>query len=187
MPTETKISHIEPFSSDAGTNETVPHIKVTASHIARGTPVKLTYLINILNYIHFSDSTITAVYRHPESQNTMAQRVKPMPCSDANLFCRWVIPETASSGFAPYRLDHLQVEDDMHTLWVKPEMAVNSVEGLRLRLLENCIVRMAPSPDGGCSNRRLRATVFQNGIPFLGRLLHFSAKCFLPSFLSPLY
>jgi hypothetical protein len=63
MSTDTQTNHLEPLSSDNGTNETVPHIKVAASHIARGTPVKLDYLINVLNYIHFSDGTITAVYR----------------------------------------------------------------------------------------------------------------------------
>ncbi|MFH1984287.1 MAG: hypothetical protein ABIL58_20790 [Pseudomonadota bacterium] len=155
----------------------VPHLDVPASEIARGSPISRKHLINILNFIHFTDGSLTAVYRHSVDQYAMAVRVRPLPCTGVDVICRWAVPDAGLEDVDPFYLDYLLVSDDVHRLWVKPETVETSAEGLRLRLPENGI-RLAPSPCVWCRNPLLRATVFLNGISFPGRLLNYTADAF---------
>lgn len=155
-----------------------PHSDVPESEIAHGTPISRKYLINILNFIHFTDGRLMAVFRHSVSRQAVAVQVCPGPCTGVDLFCRWSVPDDPAGDPAPFHLDYLLITDDVHKLWFKPQMVSCSAEGIRFRLPENAI-RLNACYCANCGNPRLRATVFLNAVSFRGRLLNYSAGAFV--------
>lgn len=137
--------------------------------------VQRRHLVNILNYINFIEETILAVFCQKAGHLTAEIPVRPMPCAGSELFCRWTGATPVADHPDSYHLDHLRIADDGHDVIVTPEWLDCTAEGILLGLPETCF-RMAGAESVVCQNRGLTAAVFQNGVPFKGRLLSFTAN-----------
>ena len=136
--------------------------------------VRKRHLVNVLNYINFTEDTILAVFRQNLGHLTTSVPVRPMPCTGSELFCRWTGATPIAAHPGNYRLEHLSVADDGGDLVVTPEWLDCTAEGILLKLPETCL-RLAGAESVACGNLRLTAAIFQNGICFKGRLLSFTA------------
>jgi hypothetical protein len=131
------------------------------------------YLINKLNFINFIDGLIDAVYFDPRRNVTTALSVLPLPCGGPELACRWASSRGDRDNPAALHFRYLLVPDRDRFLVVKPEVHEITSTGLRFRLPETCRP-LANADTVRRINPHLTVRMYQKGVEFHGRLLHFS-------------
>jgi hypothetical protein len=135
------------------------------------------YVINRLNYINFNDGTITVNLKHIKYENTVSLQVKPQPCLDNYLDCRWVETEGLARKLKSFKYENFIIPDDQRLILAHAELKSISGTGICFHLPEVCHV---------ISSRRVKrhnsvsihVQLIQNGAIFDGFLVDFNAVSF---------
>ncbi len=135
------------------------------------------YLINRLNYINFSNGTITVNLRHIKFENIISLQVKPLPCLDAYLDCLWVDTQGLDQKLRSYEYQSLVVPDQQKLISVEAALENMSESGLRFRLPEVCH-EISKRKVKRFSCKGIEAQLIQNGAIFRGSLVDFNAVSF---------
>lgn len=75
---------------------------IPTSPSTTGRRVKRSDLLNLLNFVNFSEGTIFVSFKHRARGNRLFLQARPLPCSDDKLSCTWVgtaIPLEKLKGF----------------------------------------------------------------------------------------
>ena len=99
--------------------------------------VSLRQLINKLNLLNFQEQCISVVFRHRIYQRTRTFKVRPLPCQDARLICRW---DTRID------LDNLLDSFEFQCLYVSKGQQLYEVKA-RLRSMDERSSHLRSTPD----------------------------------------
>lgn len=74
-------------------------------------------LINLINYIHFSEHPVFALLQHSDHDECILVKVYPEPCLDGELTCRWGESRDRYL-FASYHLSQIVIPHDQFVIFV---------------------------------------------------------------------
>jgi hypothetical protein len=98
------------------------------------------YLVNRLNYLHFTGRKAFASLHHPRYSATILVRVSPDPCTGKEIICRWADDSFENNRSHEYSLRHLIMED-RHNLLVVPAQISHRIEnGFGINLPCECYI-----------------------------------------------
>jgi hypothetical protein len=133
-------------------------------------------LVNLINYIHFSDRHVFALFRHQDYDEYVLVRAYPEPCQGAELTCRW--DETyCPQQMVSYRLSRLVIPQDSLVV-LMPLEGARTMNGFF----------SLPFPEEGYALTKRRSSRFfcqgvsaelmQSGVRAQGELVDFGAGAF---------
>ncbi|WP_291315536.1 pilus assembly protein PilZ [Desulfuromonas sp.] len=134
-------------------------------------------MLNRLNFINFVEKTVLIELKHPKFDFTHHLHAKPQPCSGDTVECLWVGTPDLEQKLKVFEVARLLIVDDQSLVPVIPQ--VESVDAKSVRLIlperseEICTRRVRRYPAQG-----IQARLSQNGAPFEGFLVDFSAVSF---------
>jgi len=133
-------------------------------------------LVNIINYTHFINGSISVYLRHPQYEEGILITAYPEPCLGEELTCRW--DETYGKyNLERYRFEYLIINYKMSVIVVPAKLVVRSTEGLQVRLPENSYaLSKRRVPRFNCQG--VEARLIQDGFEAKGILKDFSAHAF---------
>ncbi|MCG6891968.1 MAG: hypothetical protein LJE65_00035 [Desulfobacteraceae bacterium] len=135
---------------------------------------KRKYLINKLNYLHFTDGSVLIRLRHSGGDFDITLCAKPAPCFDETLDCVLSENDEAARRLHPHAMPYLLVPMDSRLLVVRVDDIQIEDGHIRIRLPETCYeVNVRKAVRYPC--RGVSVQLDQNAIRFQGRLLDFSA------------
>jgi hypothetical protein len=132
------------------------------------------FLVNKLNFINFSDRTITLRFKHHRFDRTFSIKIKPPPCQGERLDLQWPPNERLICKLKPYRFDAVLISDGQTMIRAEAEVISLNQNGIRLRLPESC-ERIGKRKLRRHPGRNVGVRVAQNTSFFSGRLLDFNA------------
>ncbi len=142
-----------------------------------GKRVRRRDILNLLNYINFSEGTIFASFRQPERGDRVSYQAFPLPCLDEVLVCRWLPPGFPVSRMKSYVCDGILLSDGHNRVTVKAEVTRLDAEGIAFRLPESGYEKSCRRIERhACEG--IAARLLQAGLGFEGRLVDFNALSF---------
>lgn len=147
------------------------------SQLEQSRKVSKKYLVNILNYINFQDSTILINLKHLKYYNIISLPAKPQPCLGDTLDCLWVQETGLPQKLSSYKFLNFLLADGQKLILVTPDVKRISEEGISFILPETCY------EVGSRKVRRhlckgIQVELIQNSVIFNGSLSDFSAVSF---------
>ena len=134
-------------------------------------------LINLLNYLNFSERELLVVFRHPQYPELITQAIKPQPCQEGTIWGHWVRPEDFRESLKDFEVLCFLIENKREILLARSRRVETDDQGIELTLPEfgfEIIIRK--------TNRypcqQIKAEIIQDGILFPGRLDIFSVNAF---------
>ncbi len=135
--------------------------------------IDLKTLINKINYVHFLDGTVTAIFRHERYNSVLSLPVLPQPCTSHELICTWANKPLSKSDRSSHRFERLLIHDGEKTLVIEPETA---------RIDEKALYLVLPQESRELHSRQSRrhsaknvaVQLIQNSGSFSGSLVEFS-------------
>lgn len=147
------------------------------SQLEQSRKVRKKYLVNILNYINFQDSTILVNLQHLKFGNIISLPAKLRPCLGETLDCIWVQKTGPHQKLSSYKLFNFLLADGQKLLLVRADVKEMSEEGISFILPETCYeVRTRKVRRHLCEG--IQVELIQNSVIFYGSLLDFSAASF---------
>jgi len=135
------------------------------------------YLINVLNYINFSDETILIQFKHSKYGNIISLRAFPQPCINDTLDCIWIETIEVDKKLKAYEFLHFVIDDGQRLILVNPSLNRMSMEKISFNLPETAYqISSRKIKRHECKN--IKAEIIQYGVVFYGSLLDFSAISF---------
>ncbi|CAB5092243.1 type IV pilus assembly PilZ [Olavius algarvensis associated proteobacterium Delta 3] len=135
------------------------------------------HLVNKINYINFQDQTLKVNFRHKRYDRIFSLPVKPQPCLDENLECRWVETALPLKEIDTYEFQNIVIESYQRVIRFVPELLEITESGMLLRLPENGTELIA-----GKLSRRLcrgiQVQLIQTGAHFFGNLASYTELTF---------
>jgi len=123
------------------------------------------HLVNKINYINFQDDTLQVNFRHRRYDRVFSLPVKPEPCLDENLECRWVETALPMREIDAYEFQDVIIESYQRLIRFVPEVLEITEDGMLFRLPEN-----GTELSAGKATRRLcrgiQVQVIQTGAHF---------------------
>lgn len=147
------------------------------SQLEQSRKVSKKYLVNILNYINFQDSTILINLKHLKYDNIISLPAKPQPCLGDTLDCLWVQETGLPQKLNSYKFLNFLLNDGQKLLLARADVKEMSKEGISFILPETCYevgsrkVRRHPC-------KGIQVELIQNSVIFKGSLSDFSAVSF---------
>ena len=146
-------------------------------HRLDGKDILKKQLTNILNYIHFQDGVILAIFRHIRFDTVITVQAQPLPCIDDIVSCVWVSPGNVQRDRRSYYFVELLVTDGLKFISIPAEPQNISNEGASFILPEKGVeissrnVKRHP-----CTG--ITVELLQSSGLFRGTLIDFSAESF---------
>ncbi|HTX71521.1 MAG TPA: hypothetical protein VMC79_01730, partial [Rectinemataceae bacterium] len=139
--------------------------------------VKHRELLNLLNFVNFSEGTIFVSFSPREPGESIFLQAAPRLCQDEVLCCRWLSPGISPGRMNSHTCDSFLISDGHNEVSVKAEVLHLDAEGISFKIPESGYEK---------SHRRVRrhscagieARLTQTGLGFDGRLLDFNALSF---------
>ena len=97
-------------------------------------PIDQEALINILNYIHFTNGYIFVHFRHPRYQDSIFIKACPEPCLGRELVCRWSDKHITSLDLDIYEFQHVVIGNGQSMTIVPGVLKEINNEYLRIHL-----------------------------------------------------
>lgn len=145
--------------------------------LEKGKKVNRKHLINALNYINFQDRTVLLKFKHLKYDTALSLEVRPQPCLDDSLTCRWIETTGLDQSLKSYQIQYLLLTNGQRLLLATPEMKRISAEGISLTLPESCYdLNARKARRFLCEG--IQVDFNQNSVTFHGALLDFSAISF---------
>lgn len=142
-----------------------------------GKRVKRRDLLNLFNFINFSEGAIFVRFRHREFESYLYCQAYPLPCANETLNCKWLSPEPSPARLKHYDCDSLLLSDGASHLSVRAEVLSLDAQGVSFRIPQSGYEKSIRSMDRHqCQG--IEARVVQAGISLSGRLEDFNALSF---------
>ena len=135
-------------------------------------------LINILNFLHFQNSTVSIQFRHIKYGHIVSRQVFPQPCQGENLMCVWKEPQDFSLALDQFELHNLILTDGRKHIVAVPSTVTVDEDGICLRLPDAC-VEFALRKRKRFPSLNIQAEIVQSGVAFRGELMEFSVAAFV--------
>ncbi len=97
-------------------------------------PVSRKRLINTLNRVNFRDGDIVLNFKHRTEVARLTFSVKPQPCLDETLECRWIDQAGPAMDLGSYEFENFFLSDGLRKIIVEADLLDQDVEGIRLAL-----------------------------------------------------
>jgi hypothetical protein len=133
-------------------------------------------LVNLINYMHFSEGNVFALLRHQHYDEYMQVRVYPEPCQGAELTCRWDATYCPQEMFS-YHLSHLAIPHDPYVVII-PLKASKSINGLLSLTFPEEGYALTERRSSRFLCRGVSAELLQDGVRAQGELVDFGAGAF---------
>ena len=134
-------------------------------------------LVDLLNYLNFSEREFLVVFRHPQYQEIITRAIKPDPCQEGIISGRWISPEAIGESVKDFEVLCFLIENKREILLAQSRRVETDDQGIELTLPEfgfEIIIRK--------TNRypcqQIKMEMIQDGILFPGRLDVFSVNAF---------
>ncbi|MBI4768430.1 MAG: GNAT family N-acetyltransferase [Deltaproteobacteria bacterium] len=134
-------------------------------------------LVNLLNYLNFSEGEFLVVFQHPQYQELILRAIKPNPCQEGIISGRWISPEAIGESLKDFEVLCFLIENNREIFLARTRRVEIDAQGIELTLPEfafEIIIRK--------TNRypcqHIRAEMIQDGILFPARLDSFSVNAF---------
>jgi hypothetical protein len=135
------------------------------------------YIVNRLNYINFTDGSITVNLKHVKYDNIISVKVKPQPCLDGYLDCLWGETSIPAQKLKSYQYKNIIIPDKQKLILVEAELQSMSEAGIRFYLPEVCHeISSRRITRHNCEG--INVQLIQNGAIYNGNLLDFNAVSF---------
>jgi hypothetical protein len=142
-----------------------------------GKRVKRRDLLNLFNYLNFSEGALFVRFRHRESGNYVYYQAYPLPCADETLSCKWLSPEPALARLKDYDCDTILVSDGASHLSIKAELLSLDAQSVSFHIPQSGYEKSIRAMDRQlCLG--IEARIVQAGIGLSGRLEDFNALSF---------
>ncbi len=150
---------------------------ISEKTIAGWKKIKKINLINKLNYTHFNDGTILVKLKHNSYGRELFLKVKPQPCLNETLECRWVPVKGLAQKLKSYSIEHFLLSDGLKFIRVEAQVQKFDDQGITLKLPEFCYeLSSRKVRRHACSG--INVELIQNGVVFYGELIDFSSQAF---------
>jgi hypothetical protein len=134
-------------------------------------------ILNILNFINFSEGMIFADFRNLEDDHRISFPAFPQPCSDNLLDCQWVSPGISMSRIKSYVCDDFLLCDGNKRVIVKAEVTRLDAKGIAFKIPESGYEKSCRQVERyTCEG--IEARLIQAGVAFEGSLVDFNAISF---------
>ncbi len=134
-------------------------------------------LIDLLNYLNFSDREFLVVFRHPQYNEIITRAIKPQPYQEGTVSGRWVSPEDFGDSLRDFELLCFLIEDKREILLARSRRVEIDDQEIGLTLPEfGFEITLRKTNRYPC--QQIRAEMIQDGILFPGRLDVFSVNSF---------
>ncbi|MFC1798578.1 PilZ domain-containing protein [Thermodesulfobacteriota bacterium] len=151
------------------------------NELFEGKRVSQKHLINALNYINFQDDTILINLKHVKYNQTVAYKIKPLPCIDEGLECTWADSNDQYRDLNSFKFQSILVPDGQRQLLVKSDVFRINENEIYLKLPEECCeVSFRKTQRYQCDG--IKAQLLQNSTIFYGSLIDFSPISFKVEF-----
>jgi len=147
------------------------------SQLEQSRKVSKKYLVNILNYINFQDSTILINLKHLKYFNIISLPAKPQPCLGDTLDCLWVQKTGLPQKLNSYKFLNFLLNDGQKLLLARADVKMMSEEGISFILPETCY-EVGSRKVRRHSCKGIQVELIQNSVIFNGSLSDFSAVSF---------
>jgi len=142
-----------------------------------GKRVKRRDLLNLFNYINFSEGALFVRFRHRESGSFLYYQAYPLPCADETLSCRWLSPEPPLARLKNYDCDSILLSDGASHLSVQAELLNMDAHDVSFHIPQSGYEKSIRAVDRQlCLG--IDARIVQAGISLSGRLEDFNALSF---------
>ena len=140
-------------------------------------PVDQKKLLNILNYLHFTDNYVFAFFKHPKYEEGILLKVNPEPCMGNKVTCRWLKEDLSELKLNDYLFQQLVITDGRSIILVPA--VVQEING-------ECLTMQLPDTGYEVSQRKAKrhdcqdvsTEVIQSGFFTRGELIDFSPFAF---------
>jgi hypothetical protein len=133
-------------------------------------------LVNLLNYVNFSNADIIVHLRHRKFNEVISITAKPQPCKGDILQCFWNGP--SKNIFASFDFLYFVIDGGLVMTTVQPEVQEFTEEGIVFSLGEECAIEYSRRKSVRRRSTGVNAEVLQNGVLFSGVLRDFSGVSF---------
>ena len=93
-------------------------------------------LIDLLNYLNFSEREFLVVFRHPQYNEIITRAIKPQPCQEGTISGRWVSPEDFSESLKDFEVLCFLIENKREILLARSRRVEIDDQGIELTLPE---------------------------------------------------
>ncbi len=147
---------------------------IAAMSTAENIPQKK--LVNILNYLHFSESRLYVLLTHPDYPERTLVRVRHEPCSTDELVCHWD-QDCGDPDLERYNIPYLVVSYDQAVIIAPVRVLDARGSMMTLQLPEyGRLINERERPRFRCRN--VEAEIWQQGFQAAGHLVDISDRAF---------
>ena len=140
-------------------------------------PVDQKKLINILNYIHFTDNYVFAFFSHPKYEEGILLKVKLEPCMGNKVTCRWLKEDLSDLKLDKYQFQQLVITNGQSIILVPAVVQEMNGECLTIQLPDTGYeVGQRKAKRYTCHD--ISTEVIQSGFFTRGELIDFSPFAF---------
>ncbi len=135
--------------------------------------IDLKTLINKINYVHFLDGHITAIFRHLRYGSVISRSILPQPCTSHEMICTWANKPLSKNERNSHRFERLLIHDGEKTLVIEPETVQIDEKFLHFVLPQESR-ELHSRQSRRHSAKNVAVQLIQNSGSFSGSLVEFS-------------